>query len=151
MSDFFKCETQREPPSLSDRGLLRTGTKSDIRVCLDAPKTRCEDALQSSVYILDMAAVLHMIPPTPATRVGAKYVFVLANTNTNTAYLYLYLKKSDSPYLYLYLKKSDSPYSYLYLYYKKSDSLYLYLYLKKVEVPYLYLYLKKNQNLCICI
>jgi len=32
--NFFKYENQREPPSLSDRGKLRSGTKSDIVSCL---------------------------------------------------------------------------------------------------------------------
>ena len=36
MSDFFRFENQREPPSLADRGRLRTGTKSDILKCLGA-------------------------------------------------------------------------------------------------------------------
>lgn len=36
IDDFFKHETQREPPSLSifDQGKLRSGTKSDILGCL---------------------------------------------------------------------------------------------------------------------
>ena len=34
IDEFFKHENQREPPSLSDRGKLRSGTKSDILVCL---------------------------------------------------------------------------------------------------------------------
>ncbi len=42
MSDFFRFENQREPPSLADRGGLRTGTKSDILKCLGAPTT-CPD------------------------------------------------------------------------------------------------------------
>jgi len=32
--DFFKYENQREPPSLSEGGKLRSGTKSDILGCL---------------------------------------------------------------------------------------------------------------------
>ena len=37
MMDFFQYENQTEPPSLADRGSLRSGTKSDILQCLDVP------------------------------------------------------------------------------------------------------------------
>ena len=37
MMDFFQYENQKQPPSLADRGSLRSGTKSDILQCLDVP------------------------------------------------------------------------------------------------------------------
>ena len=36
--DFISHENCREPPSLSDRGMLRFGNKSDILDCLGAHK-----------------------------------------------------------------------------------------------------------------
>lgn len=36
MSEFFKFENQRDPPSLSDRSFLRAGTKSDILTCINS-------------------------------------------------------------------------------------------------------------------
>ena len=53
-------------PSLSDRGALRTGTKSDILECIKAPKGTNAKAKESTVMLLDMAAIVHMIPPTRA-------------------------------------------------------------------------------------
>ena len=40
MVDILKFENQREPPSLSDCGLLGSGNKLDILVCIKAP-TAC--------------------------------------------------------------------------------------------------------------
>jgi len=34
MEEFFRYENQREPPSLSNQGSLRSGNKSDILECL---------------------------------------------------------------------------------------------------------------------
>ena len=59
MVDFFKYENQREPPSLSDRGLLRAGNKSDILTCIKAPTARVCTARQVSVMVFDMAAIIH--------------------------------------------------------------------------------------------
>ncbi|KAL8593865.1 hypothetical protein ACOMHN_018077 [Nucella lapillus] len=66
MTDFFRFENQREPPSLADRGLLRSGTKSDILKCLNAPTGRADVAKQATIDVLDMAAVIHMVRPTTA-------------------------------------------------------------------------------------
>ncbi len=66
MSDFFKFENQREPPSLADRGRLRSGTKSDILKCLGVPTTASPEARNVSVQALDMPAVIHMVRPTRA-------------------------------------------------------------------------------------
>ena len=64
--DFFTFENQREPPSLSDRGRLRSGTKSDILKCLGVPATACTAARDATVLVLDMPAVVHMVHPAHA-------------------------------------------------------------------------------------
>ncbi|KAL8590645.1 hypothetical protein ACOMHN_011080 [Nucella lapillus] len=66
MTDFFRFENQREPPSLADRGMLRSGTKSDILKCLNAPTGRADVAKEATIVVLDMAAVIHMVRPTTA-------------------------------------------------------------------------------------
>ena len=66
MSDFFRFENQREPPSRVDRGSPRSGTKSHILQCLNAPSGRAAAAKQATVVVLNMAAVIHMVRPTTA-------------------------------------------------------------------------------------
>ena len=66
MADFFRFENQREPPSLADRGSLRTGKKSDIVECIKAPVGRAVSARLATVVVMDMAAVVHMVRPTSA-------------------------------------------------------------------------------------
>ena len=66
IKEFMSHENARDPPSLADRDVLRTGTKSDILDCLQAPKGINDEARQSTLVILDMAAIVHMIPPTRA-------------------------------------------------------------------------------------
>ena len=66
MADFFRFENQRVPPSLPDHGMLRSGTKSDILKCLDAPTSACVAACNVTVQVFDMAAVIHMVRPTRA-------------------------------------------------------------------------------------
>lgn len=70
--EFFKHENQREPPSLSDRGKLRSGTKSDILACLPGMPTsgRSPAVKEASVVVLDMAAVVHIIKPKSANVFG---------------------------------------------------------------------------------
>ena len=58
MKDLFRFENQREPPTLADRGLLRSGTKFDILKCLNAPTCHGPAAKQATVVVLDMAAVI---------------------------------------------------------------------------------------------
>ena len=74
MKDFFRFENQRQPPSLADQGLLRSGTKSDILKCPNAPTGRSAAAKQAAVVVLDMAAVIHMVRPTTA-KTFSEYVF----------------------------------------------------------------------------
>ena len=73
MTDFFRFENQRDPPSLADRGLLRSVTKSDILKCLNAPIGRAAAAKQATIVVLDMAAVIHMVRST-AAKTFSEYV-----------------------------------------------------------------------------
>ena len=73
--DFFKFENQKEPPSLADRGSLRSGKKSDILKCMKSPTGRVAAANQATVVMLDMAAVIHMVSPTRAKTVS-EYVSI---------------------------------------------------------------------------
>ena len=66
MAEFFRFENQREPPSLADRGSLRSGSKSDILECIKAPTGRAVPARLSTVIVLDMAAVVHIVRPISA-------------------------------------------------------------------------------------
>ena len=66
MEEFFHYENQRQPPSLSDQGSLRSGNKSDILECLKAPTGQSDAAKAATVVVLDMAAVVHMVRPTTA-------------------------------------------------------------------------------------
>ena len=63
MAEFFMHENAREPPALSYKGKLRTGTKSQILGCLPSMPGYSHDPTpkQASVVILDMAAVIHMV------------------------------------------------------------------------------------------
>ena len=69
---FFKHENQREPPSLSDRGKLRQGTKSDSIACLPGMPApgRSKSVKEATVVILDMTAVIHIIKPQRARIFG---------------------------------------------------------------------------------
>ena len=69
---FFKYKNQREPPSQSDRGKLRSGTRSDILGCLPGMPGpgRTLAAREASVVVLDMAAVVHIIKPQRASVFG---------------------------------------------------------------------------------
>ena len=51
---------------MADRGSLRTGKKSVIVDCIKAPAGRADSARLATVVVLDMAAVVHMVRPTPA-------------------------------------------------------------------------------------
>ena len=64
---FFRYENQREPPALADHGILRTGSKSDILKCLEVPTAPSVHALDVTVKVVDLAAVVHMVRPTRAT------------------------------------------------------------------------------------
>ena len=69
---FFKHENQREPPSLSDRGKLRQGTKSDFIACLPGMPApgRYKAIKEVTVVILDMGALIQIIKPKRARMFG---------------------------------------------------------------------------------
>ena len=68
----MKTENSKNPPSLSDKGKLRAGTKSQILGCLPGMPAhgRNPTVKQASVVILDMAAVVHIIKPQRANVFG---------------------------------------------------------------------------------
>ena len=51
---------------MADHGSLRSGSKSDILECIKAPEGRADPAKITTVVVLDMAAVVHMVRPTSA-------------------------------------------------------------------------------------
>ena len=65
MEDFFRHENAKEPPSLSCKGKLRSGTKSQIIKCLPGGPFRGSNPLtkQATVAIFDMPAIVHIIKP----------------------------------------------------------------------------------------
>ena len=62
--DIFRYENEKEPPSLTGRGMMRSGAKSDILSYLNAPTCRSSAIKQATVMIFDMAAVINMIRST---------------------------------------------------------------------------------------
>ena len=65
MDDFFSHENQSYPPSLSDYGAMRCGTKSDLLVCIDdlVPNHDTVIPREAQMVILDGAAIINMIKP----------------------------------------------------------------------------------------
>ena len=61
MSTFFMHENHPYPPSLSDRGKLRLGKKSDLVSVLPAESEK-EAPVVFDVKILDVAAIVHLLP-----------------------------------------------------------------------------------------
>ena len=70
---IFRFENHREPPSLADRGTLRSGSKSDILECLNTPNGHAAATKQVTFVVLARAAVIHMVRPT-AARTFSEYV-----------------------------------------------------------------------------
>ena len=69
IADFFGFENQRDPPSLSDRGQLRAGNKSDIlkfRQASSNPTGDFRNIVDVTVKVLDGPAIVHMDRPTRA-------------------------------------------------------------------------------------
>ncbi len=79
LDDFFEHEKQVCPPSLSQLGKLRTGTKSDLVGCLEDLVPNQEDAPNTAVQvsILDGVAIVNILLPGAAKTFSeyAKYVF----------------------------------------------------------------------------
>ena len=86
LDNFFKYENQKEPPSLSDQGELRSGKKSDVLQCLTIPKLTPPDDV--TVKVLDGPAVVHMVLPTYGTNyqqyVVRHFMPFITNSLTNS-------------------------------------------------------------------
>ena len=65
LTNFFRHESQPYPPSLSHRGTLRFGTKSDLLGCLCSLSDTVPDISQMNVdtYVLDGAVIVQMVRP----------------------------------------------------------------------------------------
>ena len=67
LDELFKYASQREPPSLSDKGKLRSGKESDIVQCLTIPNVTTPDMPNDiTVIVLDAPAVVRIIRRTKA-------------------------------------------------------------------------------------
>ena len=86
LDNFFKYENQKEPPSMSDQGKLRSGTKSDVLQCLTIPKLTPPDGV--TVKVLDGPAVVRMVRPTYGTNyqqnVVRHFMPFITNSLTNS-------------------------------------------------------------------
>ena len=60
LEEFFGHENQSRPPSLSDRGKLRLGTKSDIVHCLEDTIEEDTSLVVADVIVLDGPAIVHI-------------------------------------------------------------------------------------------
>ena len=67
LDEFFSHENQPCPPSLSDRGKLILGTKSDIVRCLEDAIEEQDDITPIVEFaVLDGPAIVHMLKPAAA-------------------------------------------------------------------------------------
>ena len=64
LENFFKHENHSYPPSLSQFGDLRLGTKADIAACLEEFGESVRDRPAVDVLVLDGAAIVCMLKPT---------------------------------------------------------------------------------------
>ena len=78
LDQFFRHENNSYPPSLSDNGSLRIGTKSDLLHCLDEFSATRQDAPAATCVILDGAAIIQMLKPTAVNNFGdyANQIFI---------------------------------------------------------------------------
>ena len=60
---FFSHENQAAPPSLSQGGQLRLGTKADLLDCLELDEKQSSDTPVVDAKFFDGAAVVHMLSP----------------------------------------------------------------------------------------
>lgn len=63
LQDFFRHENQACPPSLSQLGKLRSGTKADLMQCLQRFCEARSEAPDSDVIILDGAVAINFLQP----------------------------------------------------------------------------------------
>jgi len=91
LDEFFKHENQPYPPSLSQHGKLRIGSKSDLLSCLthlnssDLPDLA---ALAVDAYVLDGAVIVQMLSP------GTSKTFADYRDNIFIPHIRSYLKRS---------------------------------------------------------
>ena len=64
LENFFQHENHSYPPSLSQFGDLRSGTKADIAACLEEFSESVADCPEVDVMVLDGAAIICMLKPT---------------------------------------------------------------------------------------
>ena len=78
LDDFFSHENQPFPPSLSEAGKLRSGTKSDLLQCFEDIAPARTQAPEVTCIILDGAVIAQMLRPGTANTFGeyAKEVFI---------------------------------------------------------------------------
>ena len=63
LDEFFSHENQGSPPSLSDGGIIRQGSKSDLIPCIEKIIETSDDKPAPSVLILDGAPTVQMLKP----------------------------------------------------------------------------------------
>ena len=63
VDEFFTHENQACPPSISDGGKLRHGSKSDLLQCFEKLYETREDNPEVSAVMIDGAAVVQMVKP----------------------------------------------------------------------------------------
>ena len=63
MDDFFKRENSPFPPSLSDMGQQRQGTKSDLLDCLEQCAPSIKGVTDVDAIVIDGAVIIHMLKP----------------------------------------------------------------------------------------
>ena len=63
LDSFFEHENQACPPSISDMGQLRQGSKSDLMECLTKSSQPASIHLGIDAKVLDGAAIVHMVRP----------------------------------------------------------------------------------------
>ena len=63
LDNFFEHENQVYPPSISDGGLLRQGSKSDLLHCFDELNLASSDEPNDTAVFFDGAALVHILKP----------------------------------------------------------------------------------------
>ncbi|MES9879581.1 MAG: hypothetical protein ABW185_01720 [Sedimenticola sp.] len=75
LNEFFRHENQSAPPSLSQLGKIRLGTKSDLLSCLESCVDVADDIPlpATDVVILDGAAVVNFLKPQSTNKTFSDY------------------------------------------------------------------------------
>ena len=77
--DFFSHDKQSYPPSLSNYGALRSGTKTDLLVCVSVLVLHHDTVKRHEAHmvILDGAAIFNMIKPRTPVSFGGYFTQVM--------------------------------------------------------------------------